>query len=150
MLKMSTKGEYGVRAMVKLGLLRGGSLTVQEISERHGISAKYLEHILASLKKAGLVQSERGSKGGYRLARSPRDITLADVLFALEGRSAPVGCLREEVQQTKVCYWQEKCALQDVWLKIQQDIIRMLKSITLEEICNKQREICEKKTVYHI
>lgn len=149
MLKLSTRGEYGVRAMIELGLSGDDSVTVQEISNRQAISAKYLEHLLALLKKAELVLSERGPRGGYRLARPSDEINLAEILFALEGNGAVVNCLREHADQAQMCIWQEKCALQTVWLDIHEDIKQLLMSITLQEIVEKQRDI-QDNTMYHI
>lgn len=149
MLKLSTKGEYGVRAMLELGLREEGCLTVHEIAERQGISAKYLEHLLSLLKKAGLVQSERGPKGGYRLAYPPFQITLGSILGALEGQSAPVECLRHE-DVGNICYFDESCALQEIWMDIYNGILEMLNSITLEEICDKQKRVHEKTPMYYI
>ncbi len=149
MLKLSTRGEYGVRAMIELGLSDGGSLTVQEISNQQNISAKYLEHLLALLKKAELVSSERGPRGGYRLSRPAREITLAEILVALEGNNPPVNCLREEATNHQACLWQEKCALQAVWLGIHENITTILRDITLYDICEKQQTIMN-TTMYHI
>jgi len=150
MLKLSTRGEYGVRAMIELGLTIGGSLTVQEISTKQGISAKYLEHLLALLKKAELVQSARGPRGGYFLARPAREINLAEILVALEGNSAPVGCLRDDAVETEACIWQEKCALQTVWLDVHGSIMQTLREIILEDICEKQKSIQDDTSMYHI
>ncbi len=150
MLKLSTRGEYGVRAMLELGLNQGRSLTVQEISSRQGISAKYLEHLLSSLKKAGLVRSERGPRGGYRLSRQPAEIDMAEILVALEGQSAPVGCLREEALEKKLCFWQERCALQQIWMDVQSVIENKLKEITLEELCRRQKAFQDGGFLYQI
>jgi Rrf2 family transcriptional regulator, iron-sulfur cluster assembly transcription factor len=150
MLKLSTRGEYGVRAMIEIGLSEDKSVTVQEISSRQGISAKYLEHLLSVLRKAGLLTSERGPKGGYRLSRPAFQITLAEILVALEGGSSAVSCLGPEAPGESPCLWKEKCALQDVWIKINNGILELLSGLTLEEICTKQKGIFEDSNMYHI
>lgn len=149
MLRLSTKGEYGVRAMLELGLKDEGCITVHEIASRQGISAKYLEHLLSLLKKAGLVQSERGPKGGYRLSAPPSQITLRNILSALEGQNAPVDCLRGEVGRD-MCYFEKSCALQEIWMDIYDRILDMLNSVTLEEICEKQKRVHQKTPMYYI
>ncbi len=142
-LKLSTRGEYGVRAMIELGLSGDSFLTVQEISQKQELSAKYLEHLFALLKKAKLVKSERGPRGGYRLSRPAREINLAEILLALEGNGAVVSCIREEADNSRLCIWQEKCALQKVWQDVHAGIISILEEITLEAICEKQNIIQE-------
>ncbi len=149
MLKLSTRGEYGVRAMLELGFSGGNSLTVQEISGKQNISAKYLEHLLALLKKAGLINSERGPRGGYRLSKPAQEITLAEILVALEGNNAPVNCLKEDAAANQFCLWQEACALQTVWLDIHESITKILSDITLHDICEKQQAI-KNAMIYHI
>jgi Rrf2 family protein len=150
MLKLSTRGEYGVRAMLEIGLRQDKTVTVQEISSRQGISAKYLEHLLSALRKADLLTSERGPKGGYRLSRPAFQITLAEILVALEGGSSAVSCLGNEASSKNTCSWKEKCALQEIWININDGIMEMLSELTLEEICNKQKVICEEKNMYYI
>ena len=86
-MKLSTRGRYGVRAMLELALQQGGSPTaLQELAQRQGISAKYLEQLLIPLKAAGLVNSVRGAKGGYLLAMSPEKVSLYDIVKTLEKR----------------------------------------------------------------
>src|SRR5436190_2039371 len=93
-MMFSTKAEYGVRVLVELAS-RGGTSPVPltEIAEANGLPLAYLEHLVARLRKAGLVESRRGARGGYLLARSPEDITMAEVVQALEGEIAPIECI---------------------------------------------------------
>ncbi|MFO0762817.1 MAG: Rrf2 family transcriptional regulator [Byssovorax sp.] len=85
-MKLSNKGRYGVRAMFDIAFHNSGRPTqIREIAERELIPARFLEQIFQDLKKAGLIASKRGPRGGYHLARPPEEITLGDVLRALEG-----------------------------------------------------------------
>ena len=89
-MRLSARGEYAIKAVLDLAVHRNGRLVpIQEIAGRQGIPQRYLEHVLLALKRGGLLTSRRGSTGGYLLSRSPEDITVGEVLRAVEGRSAP-------------------------------------------------------------
>ena len=89
-MRISARGEYAIKAVLDLALHRNGRLVpIQEIAGRQGIPQRYLEHVLLALKRAGLLTSRRGSTGGYLLSRSPEEITVGEVLRAVEGNSAP-------------------------------------------------------------
>ncbi len=103
-MMFSTKAEYGVRVMVELARQAGDEpIPLAEIAERGGLPLAYLEHLAARLRKAGLVDSRRGSRGGYLLARSPTEITMAEVVEALEGSIAPIECISEGADGSIVC-----------------------------------------------
>ena len=87
-MKLSTNGRYGLRAIIDLAEYEGvGPVSISSISERQDISERYLEQLMAKMKKAGLVKSVRGAGGGYILARKASEISVGDVLRALEGRT---------------------------------------------------------------
>ena len=89
-MRISAKGEYAIRAMLDLAMHRGRPLVpIQEIAARQGIPQRYLEQVLLSLKRAGLLTSKRGSTGGYHLTEAPEEITVGAILRAVEGGSAP-------------------------------------------------------------
>ena len=93
-MKLSTRGRYGVRAMLELALNNGkGPVPLRDLALRQEISAKYLEQLLIPLKGAGLVKSVRGARGGYMLALEPARISLYDIVRSLEGPLAPVECV---------------------------------------------------------
>src|SRR5437764_12520219 len=95
-MMFSTKAEYGVRVMVELAKHAGEEpVPLAEIAAKDGLPLAYLEHLVARLRKAGLVDSRRGSRGGYLLARSPVEITMAEIVEALEGSIAPIEGLSE-------------------------------------------------------
>src|ERR671929_816763 len=103
-MMFSTKAEYGVRVLVELAR-RGGATPVPlaEIAEANGLPLAYLEHLVARLRKAGLVESRRGARGGYLLARSAEDITMAEVVEALEGSIAPIECISADPDGELTC-----------------------------------------------
>ncbi len=108
-MMFSTKAEYGVRVMVELarragaGRGRTSRSPLAEIAEHDGLPLAYLEHLVARLRKAGLVDSRRGSRGGYLLARPPSEITMAEVVEALEGSIAPIECISQASDGSIVC-----------------------------------------------
>ena len=103
-MMFSTKAEYGVRVMVELARSAGEDRCRWRRSPRKdGLPLAYLEHLVARLRKAGLVDSRRGSRGGYLLARPAREITMAEVVEALEGAIAPIECISEAPDGSIVC-----------------------------------------------
>src|SRR5271155_5059392 len=103
-MMFSTKAEYGVRVMVELARRAGENpVPLAEIAAHDGLPLAYLEHLVARLRKAGLVDSRRGSRGGYLLARPPAEITMAEVVEALEGSIAPIECISQGPDGSIVC-----------------------------------------------
>ncbi len=130
----STKARYGLRAMVELALHHGnGALQLREVARRQGISEKYLEHLFRFLRMSGLVRSVRGASGGYILARPPGDITVLEVVEALEGALDPVECVGNQ----GVCTREDVCVARDVWVGVKEVLSRYLSSITLETLAEK-------------
>ena len=129
-MKISTKGRYGLRAMVDLTEHQNeGAIPLREISERQKISIQYLEQIFATLRKSDLVKSIRGVNGGYILNKSPEKITVGDIIIVLEGPLAPVDCLIENE-----CDLIDDCVTHNVWRKVQNSIEDVLDSITLQQL----------------
>ena len=133
-MKLSTKGRYGVRLMFDLALHRGEDpVTLKDIAARQEISEKYLSNLIPLLKNAGLVNSIRGSQGGYSLARSPREITLKDILIVLEGSM----CLVECTEKPLLCQRSEDCLVRDVWSEVTKKMLDALESFTLETLVDR-------------
>jgi Rrf2 family protein len=133
-MKLSTREQYGVRAMVELARSYGqGPLPLTKVSHLQNISLAYLEQIVASLREAGLVVSTRGAHGGYHLAHQPQAITVGDVLRALEGPIAPVICA-SEIRQAGRCEREEVCLTRPVWEKVRDSIVTALDSTTLADL----------------
>ncbi|MBQ4428957.1 MAG: Rrf2 family transcriptional regulator [Clostridia bacterium] len=132
-MKLSTKGRYGLKAMVDLATEydSDGKLSIAQLSERQGISYSYLEQLISLLKKSHLVSASRGAAGGYKLARPPEDITVGEVLKALEGSTALVECVDTcGTDCENVC----SCAARPLWLKLQQRIDSVLESTTIRDM----------------
>ena len=150
-MKISTRGRYGLRAMIDLAVnQRSKAIPLREISERQNISEQYLEQLFASLRKAGLVNSVRGAHGGYVLNYKPEKITVGDIIRTLEGPIAPVDCVLEKSEECKMI---DSCVTKEVWDKIKDNINEVLDSITLDELKEKTLAMKEDKTdglMYHI
>jgi Rrf2 family cysteine metabolism transcriptional repressor len=139
-LKLSTRGEYGLRAMFDLALRYGeGPIPLKSISKRQDISSNYLEQLISVLRKSGLVKSVRGSQGGYLLNKEPMEITVGDIIRVLEGPIAPVDCLSDA--DTDLCYRAESCIARSVWKKVKDSINDVIDSITLEDMVQESKSI---------
>lgn len=137
-MKVSTKGRYGLRAMVELASMgEGESLSLKTIAERQGISEGYLEQLVAPLKKAGLVKSIRGSQGGYVILKPPREITAGDVLRVMEGALLPTDC--SSVNPNIHCVLSGACATKIVWQRMADAINEVVDSINLEDLAKEHR-----------
>jgi Rrf2 family protein len=136
----SSKAEYGVRLMVELGRQSPEQPTsLKAIADVEGLPLAYLEQVVARLKKAGLVMSARGAHGGYWLARDPADITMFDVVGALEGAIAPMECFVHEEMERVVCSHvgaenARSCATKLLWTRVQNGVVRSLQTTTLAEL----------------
>lgn len=129
-MKVSTKGIYAIEAMVDLAMHSKDNVeSIKNISERRSLSEKYLEQIIGSLRKAGLIISTRGAGGGYRLAASEKDITVLQILEAVESNLIPIECLYKEADCGIEC---EKCATRDFWNTLWGKIESVASSVTLE------------------
>lgn len=135
-MKLSAKVEYGVRAMAVLAICYDQSpLPLREIACREEISLKFLEQIFPSLRRAGLISSFRGSRGGYRLSRPPEKINVGDIVRAVEGPITPVDCLAEQADN-QCCHRREACLTRQVWEKLRDRINDVLDDVFLNELIN--------------
>ena len=131
-MKVSTRGDYAARALLSLALHGDERPTsVKEIAERTGLPQPYLEQILLSVKGAGLVRSKRGVGGGYVLARDPAEITLAEVVSAVEGPQLRM--------QEPHDHCEGHCVLQEVWACLDEETRRVLERVTLAELVERTR-----------
>lgn len=136
-MKISTKGRYGLRAMIDIAIYsRESKVSISSIAERENISSNYLEIIIAVLKKKGYVNSTRGAKGGYLLAKEPKDISVGDLLRALEGDLNPINCAQFYTDQT--CDTFDTCATKFVWKKIEESITNVVNNISLQDIVDEE------------
>lgn len=131
-MKLSTKGRYGVKAMVDLAIHYGDApITIKCISERQNVSEYYLEQLFSSLRKADIITSTRGSQGGYVLSRPPEEITVYEIMNVLEGPVEISDCLEESSCSNIDC-----CATRILWAKIKESVDEVMKSTTLNDIVN--------------
>jgi Rrf2 family cysteine metabolism transcriptional repressor len=135
----SAKTEYGVRLMVALGRdAQDGPTSLKAISEAEGLPLSYLEHVVASLKRAGLVTSSRGAHGGYRLAKPANTIAMDEVVLALEGAIAPMECFVHVPPERVACSHQGErsavCSTRLLWMRVQSGVVRALQGTTLAEL----------------
>jgi Rrf2 family protein len=132
-MKFSTKTRYGLRFMVNLGSnVKDGNVQLSDIAKDENISEKYLSQIVIPLKSAGLILSERGANGGYRLARAAKNINLKEIVEVFEGSLYPVDC----VTDPGTCERGTLCVTQEVWKKVGDALIITLENINLESLIN--------------
>ena len=135
-MKLSTRGRYGIHAMYDLADHYGdGPQSIKCIAERQGIPEAYLEQLIAILRKEKLVISNRGAQGGYRLANPPGEVTVGQVLRALEGGLNLVDCLLEEESCGKSC----ACPSRVVWMKIRDGLNSIVDGITLQDMIDEYK-----------
>src|SRR3954451_4621845 len=147
-MMFSTKAEYGVRVMVALARRDGEApISLAEIAEDDGLPLAYLEHLVARLRKAGLVDSRRGARGGYLLARPAQEITMAEVVAALEGSIAPIECITADPDGSVVCSREtdpdHACRTKLLWTRVRFSIVRTLQDTTLSELVPKKTRVGE-------
>ena len=141
-MKLSQRGEYALRALIVLGSgydVDGTVFRIQTISEAQNIPKRFLEQILNDLRSAGVVESKRGVSGGYRLARPPEQITLAEVIRFIEGPLAPVGCVSEKFYEACTCPDEASCGLRSVMLDVREAIVKILGKVTVAEMCRRAK-----------
>ena len=145
-MRISAKGEYAIKAMLDLALQRErGLIPIQEVAARQGIPQRYLEQVLLSLKRAGLLTSKRGSTGGYHLTREPEEITVGAVLRAVEGTRAPfeAGSARRNGSA--------ESDLGELWAEIAEAVSKVVDRLTFGELVIRARERRSKaRPMYHI
>lgn len=133
-MRLTTKGRYAVTAMLDLALHDGGQPTaLSEISARQGISLSYLEQLFSRLRKQGLVSSARGPGGGYRLGRSSLEISVADVIRAVDESVDATKCGGE-----RNCHGEERCLTHELWEELSDQIYRFLNGIYLGDLVKRQ------------
>lgn len=141
-MKLSTKGRYGLRALIDLAKYSEiEPVSINSIAVRQGISERYLEQLMALLKKAGLVRSIRGAGGGYVLAKDAGEISVGDVLRALEGKLEPVECAA--FHEEEGCVAADGCVTKYVWQKINESINQTVDEIRLDTLILESKKLDE-------
>lgn len=129
-MRMSTMSRYGLRAMVAIAESVDAPISCEAIAKREGISKKYLDRIMNTLRRSSLIKSHRGQGGGYSLARKPREISLAEIVACLEAGSGIVPCLADP----KRCERSDSCGAREVWRSVESAIEGTLDRLTLADL----------------
>ncbi len=142
-MKMSTKGKYGLRALIDLAQhSEANPISITSIAQRQGISERYLEQLMSKLKKAGIVASIRGANGGYTLNKNASEISVGDILRALEGSIEPVDC--SGIQSEDGCQSACGCVSKIVWQKINDSVNHAVDTILLSQLVDEGKKITNK------
>lgn len=133
LMKISTKGRYGLRILLDIALYRIGNKPrmIREIANNQEISEKYISRLIIELRKAGFVKSVRGANGGYTLTRRPEDISVLEVLEVMEGPIAIVDCTSSA---EGICHRKSLCPAQRMWAEINQKIRSAFAAYTLKDL----------------
>jgi Rrf2 family protein len=135
-MKVSMKGDYGVRALVELAHRYGdGQLQSASIAQAQSIPEPYLDQLLTTLRRAGFIRSVRGPQGGHALIRDPQELKLSEVIAVLEGSLAPIACLDDP----EGCRKTASCSLRPVWQEIEAATLKVLESITIADLAERER-----------
>ena len=147
-MKVSTKGRYGLRALLDLALHQDeGLVPLKDIARRQEFSLSYLEHLVAPLIAAGLVKSTRGARGGVLLLKPPSEVKLSEVVQILEGSIALVDC----VNNPALCHRAGSCVTRDIWIEMKRAMSRVLDSTTLQDLVERQEKRRQTETgMYYI
>ena len=138
-MKFTLGTEYGIRALVELAARFGdGPVPARAIATAQGIPLRFLEHQLAALHKAGIVDSQRGANGGAALARDPSDIRISEVIDALEGPLAPMYCLEPHDER---CVQTHQCGVQELWMRVESAVRTVFEQTTIADIATRHREL---------
>lgn len=135
-MMISTKGRYALRIMLDLAQNREcGYVSLTKIAERQRISVKYLEAIVAMLNKAGMVESQRGKEGGYKLTRRPEEYSVGSIVKLTEGSIAPVACLEND---SAPCEHAPDCLTLPLWIKLEGVVDNYLESVNLKDLLERK------------
>ena len=147
-MKLSTRGRYGLRALLDLALHQGeGLILLKDIARRQEVSLPYLEHLITPLMAAGLVRSTRGARGGVSLLKPPSDIKLSEIVQLLEGSIALVDC----INNPELCQRSGFCVTRNVWSEMRKAMIQVLDSTTLQDLVERQkRKDRPEEMMYHV
>lgn len=143
-MKLSVRAEYALRALLVLGQHYGPDVVrIQTISEEQNIPKKFLEQILNDMKTLGVVESRRGMGGGYRLARPPARIALAEVIRHVAGALAPISCASENFYERCTCPDESRCAIREVMKETREAIVKIMERVTVADLVERSRRLAE-------
>lgn len=140
-MKLSTRGRYGLRAVIDLAVHENDeAIALSQIAERQGISMNYLEQLIPKLRKVGIVKGIRGAQGGYVLSKPAHEISVGDILRALEGDLNPVECV-EVMGTDTTCTNSDTCVTKNVWKRISDSINDAVDGIMLSELVEESKRV---------
>lgn len=146
-MKVSTKGDYGVRALIELAHHYGqGPVQSAEIAACQEVPEPYLDQLLTTLRRAGFIRSVRGPQGGHALIREPREVRLSEVMLALEGSLAPIPC----VDDPDACTKTGGCVQREVWERVRDATLEILEKVTIADLAEKESEYSRNGGRYYI
>ena len=146
-MKVSTKGDYGVRALVELAHHYGeGPVQSAEIAARQQVPEPYLDQLLTTLRRAGFIRSVRGPQGGHALIRDPREVKLSEVMTALEGSLAAIAC----VDDPDACTKEGGCVQREVWERVRDATLEILENVSIADLAEKERQYNRNGGRYYI
>jgi Rrf2 family protein len=146
-MKISTKGRYGLRVLLDIATHQeNGPVILRDIAKRQRISEKYLWQVINPMKSAGFVNSSRGAKGGYMLAKGSAEITLLDVINVLEGPICVVDC----VDEPESCDRSSVCVARGVWNKIEASIKATMAEITLKQVVENEKDVVASASLSYV
>jgi len=141
-MKLSVRGEYALRALLVLAMnYEQPVVRIQTIADQQNIPKRFLEQILNDLKSAGIVKSQRGAAGGYRLARRPEEIPLASIVRHIEGALAPVSCVSERFYEKCSCPDESRCAIRSVMKEVREAVVKIMERVTVADLCERHRRL---------
>lgn len=152
-MRISSRGEYGVRAMFDLAQHFGeGPIPLKLIAERQGISEHYLEQLMGALRKAGLVGSVRGAQGGYELNAHPESVTVGDIIRALEGPVLTIHGNESEKARPQGTESPDQLALRTMWTGLAEEVNEVLNGVNLAHLCDEAARMKSQgdSFMYHI
>jgi Rrf2 family protein len=140
-MRLTTKSRYGTRLILDLAIHgRGEPVRLSEISKRQGISLKYLEKLIRTLRKAGLVESVRGPYGGYKLSKAPGEVSVGEIVRVMEGGTDINDCAMEKNSVCGVCNRAGACLLRHVWMETSKAMFDALDKFLIEDLINKPKD----------
>jgi Rrf2 family protein len=153
-MKLSTRGDYAVRALLELSTFEGEAMPLSELAERTRIPSKYLEQILMRLRTARVVRGKRGARGGYMIARDPQQVTVGEVIRAMDGPLAPSLCASQSAHAACPAYRcpsEESCVMRGLWAEVRDAIAGIVDTTTFGDLARRtQEQQSTQRAMYYI
>jgi Rrf2 family protein len=136
-MRLTYKGDYSIKIILELAMYYGkGVMTIQELAKKGDVPIKFLEQVLLDLKRGGFVESKRGKKGGYELAKRPDQIKLGDIVRYIDGPTEPIACVSDRY---KGCKEADRCVLRNIWQRVDGAISGIIDNITFEDLAQQSQ-----------